>query len=38
MDLDGSVEDDVVRGLISDSYELVVATPPRSIRTGLEAD
>ena len=32
MDLDGSVEDDVVRGLIADSYDLVVAGLPRSIR------
>jgi predicted DNA-binding protein (MmcQ/YjbR family) len=30
VDLDGSVEDDVVRGLISDSYNLVVAGLPRS--------
>ena len=35
VDLDGSVEDDVVRGLISDSYELVVAGLPRSIRAEL---
>ncbi len=36
VDLDGSVEDDVVRGLISDSYDLVVAGLPRSIRTQLD--
>ena len=36
MDLDGSVEDDVVRGLIADSYDLVVAGLPRSIRAELE--
>ena len=30
--LDGSVEDDVLRGLIEDSYDLVVARLPRSIR------
>lgn len=33
--LDGSVEDDVVRGLIEDSYDLVVAGLPRSIREEL---
>lgn len=33
--LDGSVEDDVVRGLIEDSYNLVVAGLPRSIRDEL---
>jgi hypothetical protein len=32
VDLDGSVEDDVLRGLISDFYDLVVAGLPRSIR------
>ena len=32
VDLDGSVEDDVVRGLIADSYGLVVAGLPRLIR------
>lgn len=35
MDLDGSVEDDVVRGLIADSYQLVVAGLPRAIRAEL---
>ena len=35
VDLDGSVEDDVVRGLIADSYDLVVAGLPRSIRAEL---
>ena len=35
VNLDGSVEDDVVRGLIEDSYDLVVAGLPRSIREGL---
>jgi predicted DNA-binding protein (MmcQ/YjbR family) len=38
VDLDGSVEDDVVRGLISDSYDLVVAGLPRSIRADLAPD
>ncbi|MGH3509165.1 MAG: MmcQ/YjbR family DNA-binding protein, partial [Nocardioidaceae bacterium] len=33
--LDGSVEDDVVRGLIADSYDLVVAQLPRAIRADL---
>ena len=32
VDLDGSVEDDLVRDLISDSYDLVVAGLPRSVR------
>ena len=32
VDLDGSVEDDVVHGLIADSYDLVVAGLPRSVR------
>jgi predicted DNA-binding protein (MmcQ/YjbR family) len=36
VDLDGSVEDDVVRGLVADSYALVVAGLPRSKRAGLE--
>jgi len=36
--LDGSVEDDVVRGLISDSYDLVVAGLPPSIRAELPPD
>lgn len=35
VDLDGSVEDEVVRGLISDSYDLVVAGLPRAIRAQL---
>src|SRR5262249_6559582 len=30
VDLDGSVEDDVVRGLIEDSYASVLATCPRA--------
>jgi predicted DNA-binding protein (MmcQ/YjbR family) len=38
VDLDGSVEDDVVRGLIADSYDLVVAGLPRSIRADLAPD
>ena len=38
VDLDGSVEDDVVRGLISDSYDLVVAGLPRSVRVKLPPD
>jgi predicted DNA-binding protein (MmcQ/YjbR family) len=38
VDLDGSVEDEVVRALISDSYDLVVAGLPRSIRAELAAD
>jgi predicted DNA-binding protein (MmcQ/YjbR family) len=36
--LDGSVEDDVVRGLIADSYDLVVAGLPRSVRVELGLD
>jgi predicted DNA-binding protein (MmcQ/YjbR family) len=35
VDLDGSVEDDVVRGLIEDSYDLVVARLPRTVRAEL---
>jgi predicted DNA-binding protein (MmcQ/YjbR family) len=35
VDLDGSVEDDVVHGLIEDSYDLVVAGLPRAVRTQL---
>lgn len=35
VELDGSVEDDVVRGLIEDSYELVVAGFSRAARAGL---
>ena len=38
VDLDGSVEDDVVRGLMADSYNLVVAALPRSIRAELARD
>jgi len=38
VDLDGSVEDDVVRGLIADSYQLVVAGLPRAIRAELAPD
>ena len=38
VELDGSVEDDVVRGLIEDSYDLVVAALPRAARAELEAD
>ena len=36
--LDGSVEDDVVRELIADSYDLVLAGLPRAVREELEAD
>lgn len=32
VDLDGSVENDVVRGLIHDSYDLVVARVPHAAR------
>ena len=35
VDLDGSVEDAVVRGLVEDSYDLVVAKLPRAVRDGL---
>jgi predicted DNA-binding protein (MmcQ/YjbR family) len=35
VDLDGSVEDDVVRDLIQDSYDLVVAGLPRAVRAEL---
>jgi predicted DNA-binding protein (MmcQ/YjbR family) len=38
VDLDGSVEDDVVHGLIEDSYDLVVAGLPRSVRATLAQD
>jgi len=38
VDLDGSVEDDVVRGLVEDSYELVLAGLPRRVRAGLQGD
>jgi predicted DNA-binding protein (MmcQ/YjbR family) len=34
-DLDGSVEDDVVLGLIQDSYDLVVARLPHAARAEL---
>ena len=34
VDLDGSVEDDVVLGLGQDSYDLVVAGLPRTVRAG----
>jgi predicted DNA-binding protein (MmcQ/YjbR family) len=35
VDLDGSVEGDVVRGLVEDSYDLVVAKLPRAVRAEL---
>jgi len=35
VDLDGSVEGDVVRGLIEDSYDLVVTKLPSALRDGL---
>jgi predicted DNA-binding protein (MmcQ/YjbR family) len=35
VDLDGSVEGDVVRGLVEDSYDLVVAKLPRAVRETL---
>ena len=38
VDLGGSVEDEVVRGLIADSHDLVVAGQPRSIRADLPLD
>ena len=38
VDLDGSVEDDVMRGLVTDSYEPVVAGLPRSIRAELASN
>ena len=38
VDLDGSVEDDLVRELIADSYDLVVAGLPRSVRAELVRD
>jgi predicted DNA-binding protein (MmcQ/YjbR family) len=38
VDLDGSVEDDAVRGLIEDSYDLVVAGLPRARRAELARD
>ena len=36
--LDGSVEDDVVRGLVADSYDLVLDGLPRGVREELGAD
>jgi len=38
VDLDGSVDDDVVTGLIEDSYDLVVAGLPRAVRAELALD
>jgi predicted DNA-binding protein (MmcQ/YjbR family) len=38
VDLDGSVEDDVVRGLVEDSYDLVVAGLTRAARAQLAED
>jgi predicted DNA-binding protein (MmcQ/YjbR family) len=38
VDLDGSVEDDVVAGLITASYDLVVAGLPRSTRAELATE
>jgi predicted DNA-binding protein (MmcQ/YjbR family) len=38
VDLDGSVEDDLVRELVEDSYDLVVARLPRAVRAGLADD
>jgi predicted DNA-binding protein (MmcQ/YjbR family) len=38
VDLDGSVEDEVVRGLIEDSYDLVVARLTRAVRAELTPD
>jgi predicted DNA-binding protein (MmcQ/YjbR family) len=38
VDLDGSVEDEVVRGLIEDSYDLVVAGLTRAVRAKLTPD
>ena len=38
VELDGSVEDDVIRGLIADSYDLVFAALPRSVRAELARD
>ena len=35
VDLDGAVEDDVVHGLIEDSYDLVVAGLTRAVRAEL---
>jgi predicted DNA-binding protein (MmcQ/YjbR family) len=36
VELDGSVGDDVVRGLIEDSYDLVAASLSRAARAGLK--
>ncbi len=36
VDLDGSVEDDLVRGLIEDSYDLVIAALPSATRAELK--
>ncbi|MDH2413793.1 MmcQ/YjbR family DNA-binding protein [Nocardioides sp. CER19] len=38
VDLDGSVEDDVVRGLIRESYDLVVAGLRHAVRAQLELE
>jgi predicted DNA-binding protein (MmcQ/YjbR family) len=38
VDLDGSIEDDVIRDLVQDSYDLVVAGLPRAIRADLTLD
>jgi predicted DNA-binding protein (MmcQ/YjbR family) len=38
VDLDGSVEDDVVRSLVEDSYDLVVAGLTRAVRAELGLD
>ena len=38
VDLDGSVESDVVRGLVEDSYDLVVAGLPRAVRAQVTTD
>ena len=37
VDLDGSVDDDVVRELVEDSYDLVVAKLPRAVRARIAA-
>ena len=37
VELDGSVEDEVVRGLIEDSYDLVVSGLSRAARAALDA-
>ena len=38
VDLDGSVEDDLVRGLVEDSYDLVMAGLPRAVRDEVNRD